>query len=464
MREAQEIEDMVALAECAPVATVATLVEDYKHRLNSNFGLYYFSPRGDSEEFENAVFQRKDPYLSLLLAKTVTSAAVAGRLWDFAEASTETSAIYKLCIRRRLLESPSLLFILGAGRYTGAAKVSLFEIISRLGRNHESNEMPMEARKAAHSDACAVLQNPYIRTVLAEIIARQGVYAGISDESLAEAIKYIAKNPVLNIDLTDTGGPDLDAWAIQKAIIALFNDSPPTLSWLFSLERLVDFVEPEVFRGDAIDIEKLVTRWGSLKNRCETDSEEENSRFADKYPGHYTNLDAAQEFLVTLSAKLGSSLVKDKTMTLRDAVSSKRPELLAAYSAKRVGPRSVKDVIELCDSTATYSLLFNTEVICHPESREQLFEAIGDGPLRRLLDRRISWVSSRDCGLYLEGGAVNDGSERGLRSAGVHVDLTNSIEALGHKVSLLDTRLTDALRYLRFLFLGLMILAVLSFR
>jgi len=304
--------DTNAIAAIGPQAEVAKLIQLYQEA-SSEFSFFY-DERFNPNIFEREVLNRKDQYLDLLLSKTVRELETANELWNRAT-MLHSSPSYSSAIKENLVQAIGTDLLLGhefSGTFTSAGKDVFpnFDSLTELGyaafKSEKNRSLIRSFVSGAHGDR------------------QDSPFSSSSDTFKADVWEAIARNNSVNIDTTDSEGPDLKAMEIQDGVRAFFQTTPIERFHLRLLHTLVDHLNPTVHRFNSdFDAEKFISRWTLFPGVSKEEVEK-----IKQIEGFYTSFSLVDEMLAIFIAKFQPNLTPKSNYKNIDAA-QKSDDLLA---------------------------------------------------------------------------------------------------------------------------------------
>jgi hypothetical protein len=390
-------EAMIAQVQVAPATAVGEIIERYRRSLTDEDSRYVFAPFNASDDLEKSIFARNDPYLNLLLAGTVTDSELAKALWDLSEATQGSTDEWRNSVKHLLLQGHALTALIKEGRWGDTptdGKISLTELLSHDDFNSDYARL--------------VLSNPYSKGLLKKILLRQGTFAIIPEKNLPIFLHYIALNKALNLDSSNSDGPDLAHWDLRKAVEETLKVAPTTPEWFYGISALVDALEQKAFPFYDFPIEEFAANWLKFKSKRRFSSSDDDDN--EEPAGYYTSLTETEEFVSLFCAKFGSWLVKDKNLKVSEALKLESLiEKSAYFGNKYLSKKEVEESLNGADPNIVFWLLHNDTVLRNSESRQIIKEYVGDGARGWLLKKRVDYQKQIYPDSFLgETSSVND--------------------------------------------------------
>lgn len=154
----------------------------------------------------------------------------------------------------------------------------------------------------------AWLSNPHARDILPDIYGRRNRGKGLTWDRLARLVLISVNNPDLNLDKSNEHGPDLTAWDIQKRIFELLRGAPVDETWVRTLYRLLDKVDPTLTMSSEANLREMLERWQPVTVKDEYSKNNEDKE------GWFTSLNFVDEFRCRLAAVYGRQFVEGKSI------------------------------------------------------------------------------------------------------------------------------------------------------
>jgi hypothetical protein len=320
-----------AMAVVAPMSEVIELVKLYQQAVDAS-GRIFFDQRFDQKKFEAAILKRTEKYLDLLLSKCVSQIGSARELWD--RASTDESS-YALAIKENVVAAMGTELLVG-DRYGFSGELT--EIGKEVFPNlDELTDLGYEAFKSEKNKSlirCFVLgahngkeKNPFL---------------GCSKIFKLQAWSTISQNGSINVDESNSDGPDLEAWDVFSGIRSFIQDAPTDHHHLAVIHQLVSNLDPKNFwLGKDFDVDDFINKWLSEESRWPKDDEEDS--FNRRWDA--TDLSLNQEMIGLLIAKFQPEFQdKVKFKNVKEARESTHIPSKAAFFG-RLSPSTLNDTL-----------------------------------------------------------------------------------------------------------------------
>jgi hypothetical protein len=426
-------DSIVEQVQLAPIKMVADLLIEYKQNLEIRVGFmspYFFN---DSNEFEQAVFNRSNAYLNLLLAETVTSRSVTASLWNWAEETREITETYRAAIRKSIISGATAEFVIQESAYPKDTVRHPVSLLRLLEDTPNSDELHL------------ILKNPHLRELAIRLLEKKGVFKDLSDESVLFTLCVFSENPSFNLDKSDNEAPDLTHWSIEKATFKILEQAPVNEETFKLVDLIIRNMDKNSFSDFDFPVADFCEKWKALSIKKgygdDKDSEEE---------GFYTSLTAVEEFVCTFAAKFGRTLVRNKKISFDEALNETDPLLTAAYfgNSDEIDAKKFTKIIDSIKPTAIHWLAYNASVLRYEENRSRLAEIFRGDYTELLFNANIKSLAKTKYGPL----------------TGTHVSSENqSIETLYEKVEEISNKtrkLSEALLKLEGTTKNLLYLAV----
>ncbi len=373
--EERLLSTLVAEAEVAPIDKVAQVVSNYRDsiRVAKNTRRAFL---GGSDEYEQAVFRRQDPYLNLILAGAVKATQTTIDLWRWAE-SPDRSADYTKAVRHEILSGPGALAVLKSKSFFTPKHEGVLDLADLL------------CTKPVPEEAELVLKNPFFKGWMSQIFKRDGSFSRIEKDDLLWIAGICSENPAFNTDDSDNEHPDLRHWDLNRHIFDLLQSTPASEENLWPIDTIVRNMQRAAFNpSEGFLLSDFCNRW------LEFDHSEKNQD-EDKYlkSGYYTSLSKTQEMLATFCAKFGGPLIKERKLSLDQAIKESDICIKAAYFGLTNFSRlDLEKIIELYEHDLTYLLLWNPSAFYSDHTRELLREAVEDSDISWLFKQQVAYL------------------------------------------------------------------------
>lgn len=278
-----------AMAAVAPETEVIELVKLYQQTVAASRSIY-FDQRFDAEKFETSILERKDKYLDLLLSKCVTQIGSARELWN--RASTNDSS-YASAIKENVVAAIGTELLVGD-------RWGLSEKLTEIGQEVFPNlaELTDLGYEAFKSEKNKSLIRCFVRG--AHNGKEKNPFVGCSETFKLHVWSTISENSSINIDETNSDGPDLKAWDVFGGIRSFIKDAPTDHHHLAVIHQLIWNLDPKIFRfGKDFDVDDFINKWSSEESRWPKDDKEDS--FNRRWDA--TDLSLNQEMIGLLVAK-----------------------------------------------------------------------------------------------------------------------------------------------------------------
>lgn len=257
-----------------------------------------------NDELEAALLDRHEPLIDLALARYGTSTKVVSQIFERTAGTSDpiTVGLRTACLSNQAVDTLWHRF---------PVEIIGEEEIKRIFAGDEER------------DAYSLLDNPRIsEKILEDLFARKGQFAELTELRWLRLITLAADNKRIVTNEDDSEGPDMGHYGIQKSILQLVREAPPTLQSMHVIYNLLSNLDPQHAHGDG-DLEAVLARWASV---------EPKSYKGEIQEGYYTGLSFAEEFRCLIAALFGRSYSNNETKTSGSADASD-PALRASYYA-----------------------------------------------------------------------------------------------------------------------------------
>ena len=217
-------------------------------------------------------------------------------------------------------------------------------------------------------EAETLICNPEISDdLLGQLYRREGPFAELADERLAQLVSSSGKNERLNTNEDDDHSPDLGHYRIHDAILQLVDTAPVNPRWMWALYTLLGSLNPShVARTERL--ESILARWNSLVI-TDHDGNIHEGLFA-------SNISLADEFRCLIAALYGTGLKKPE---LQMASKSSDVALRAAcYANGDLTVGDMKTGLERDKGMFIYAAMYNSGIIFHREQRKFLEDSLSN--------------------------------------------------------------------------------------
>jgi hypothetical protein len=436
---------VLAQIQLAAIEKVADLISEYKKNLKVNVG--HFSPSivNDSSDVEQAVFNRSNPYLNVLLADSLTDQSVTRNLWAWSYTTAELTKEQKTTLRKSILSGTTARDVIEEYGFNQRKVEHSISLLKLLGEDKYPDELYL------------ILKNPHLRHLAKELLEKKDAFQDLDDEKVLFALCIFSENPSFNLDKSDSEDPDLTHWSIENATFKILEQAPVDEETFKLVESIVENMDQNIFYNFEFPVADFCEKWKALSLKKgygdDKDSEQE---------GFYTSLTKVEEFVCTFAAKFGRTLIRDKKVSLEEALNGTDHVLTAAYfgNSDEIDAKKFTKVIESLKSTAIHWLAYNATVLRYEENRSRLEEIFRGGYSEHLFNANIKSLAKTRFGLYTD----TDTSDQN--------DENQSIEALYDRLEELSNKtrkLSEALVKLEgttknLLYLAIFIAVVLVFK
>jgi hypothetical protein len=207
-------------------------------------------------------------------------------------------------------------------------------------------------------------------------------YEALSDERRSALVQLAADNPRLTTNYDSVDGPDLQYWALQKAIITMLGTVLVSDRWHYALNRVFDQLDPfDVHLPDGT-IAASLERW--LKA-----PQSDNVLLRD---GHYTPLSGVQELMCLVAAMYGAYYSKEdnkyRLIIIGNPDSSDVVFRCAHYGRAVLDQATMTKAFAKDGDAYSYAAMCNRSLYLEPMRRKLFEEQQLRGDLRYLYQRR----------------------------------------------------------------------------
>lgn len=354
-----------AMAAVAPETEVIELLKLYQQTIAASRSIY-FDQRFDQEKFETAILARKDKYLDLLLSKCVSQIGSARELWN--RASTDESS-YASAIKENVLAAIGTELLVGdrwglSGKFTEIGK----EVFPNLT---ELTDLGYEAFKSEKNKS---LISCFVRG--AHNGKEKNPFVECDETFKLQAWDTISQNDSINVDGTDSDGPDLQAWDVFNGIRSFIKDAPTDHHHLSVIYQLLRKLNPEkLWFGKDIDVDDFINKWSSEKSRWPKEEEDGFDRRWD-----VTDLSLNQEMIGLLIAKFQPEFQgKVKFKNVKEARESTHIPSKAAFFG-RLSPSTLADTLNdgVLEHTSLFFAVQNPNLYSNSKAVSAVEECLDD--------------------------------------------------------------------------------------
>jgi hypothetical protein len=310
----------------------------------------------EDQVMELALLGRGDGLIDLALAMYASSHEVVGTLykraldaWRSGECN-ETAlqhhrAIRLACLGNRV--SP------GVYAFDGLGEVSDDELSRLIGYGDQD-------------ELAALLTNPGRRGLVGTLYLQEGLFQGLTDARMLALVSHSIGNPGLNVDGTDSNGPDHAAWKVQQGILHLVSTAPLTKTWVPVLTSLLLTLEPRTAKAAASAAEgcAVIARWGDVVVPNMFGPEEGSQ------PGFVTSLPLIDEFRCLVAALYGRILGQGKFEVLGSAESTDLAMRCAYYGNGQMTPAEVTVGFQRDGEAFAFAAMLNDTLLLTDDLRE----------------------------------------------------------------------------------------------
>ena len=284
--------------------------------------------------------------------------------------------------------------------------------------------------EADFSEAEALVCNPQISDKLLEqLYKREGPFAKVADERLAQLVSSSGKNERLNTNNDDDESPDLGHYSIHNAILQLVETAPINPRWMSALYHLLDALNPE-HTARTEGLEPTLSRWKDIVIKG-YDGKAHEGLFAH-------GISFADEFRCLIAALYGAGLEKSK---LQLASKSEDVAVRAAYYAN--GNLTVNDMkagVERDKDAFVYSAMYNGSIIIDREKRQH-FEGMLSHEWRPRYLKLVNFARQRYRSFFQDfiADSVENAPQQGTNEARLAM-IESAMRMLGEKVDKIAAR------------------------
>lgn len=370
--EGRRLATLIAEAEVAPLDKVTSTLTNYRNWMRKTEGARWFFTQG-SDDYEKAVFQRRDPHLNLILAGGVAETNVAIDLWKWSEASGKSEA-YVTALKQEILSGPGVLAILKNKRFSSSKIEGLIDLTDLLSQNPLPEEVHL------------ILKNPYFKNLMGNLFQRKESFSKIDEEDLIWIASICSENPRFNLDTSDRDGPDLSHWDLRKQIFLLMEHTPATDDTFWSMYQLILNIERDAFYGTDFSVKNFCDRWLEFENNKKITEKD----YSENNQGYYTEYSQVEEMVATCVAKFETAPTKETKLSINDALKETDIYKKAQYFGRTdFSHRETERICDACNYSTLYLLLLNDSVLYSYRTRELIKERVADGSLFWLYKKRV---------------------------------------------------------------------------
>jgi hypothetical protein len=304
-----------------------------------------------SDSIEPLLIERSQPLINLGLACYCTDKSVFIALYNHGRGSPTDKIDEQY--RRGLL--------LGCLSNAAIQKVHfIFDFPRELIGDDELKRILMESE---YGLAETLVRNPEVSDQLLEqLYKREGAFANVPDQRLANLVHSSRENERINTNNDDDFGPDLGHYRIHSAILQLVETAPVNPLWRTVLFDLLNTLNP-LHLARTERLQDILQRWKSLDVK---DRSGENSvgLFAE-------NVSMTDEFRCVIASLYGRAL---KDNELRAASKSQDVAMRAAYyGSSNFTVKEMRTSFERDGSAFILAAIRNLSILSGREQR-QVFE------------------------------------------------------------------------------------------
>jgi hypothetical protein len=327
------------------------------------------------EKLEVILLERNEPLINLGLACYCANRDVYKALYkhSFQPARDEADARYKHGLRVGCLSNQVM----------GNAHIILDYPAAIIGPEDVHRLMV----QGDDDEITALLRNPSIsEKILEALYTHAGPCATLDQERWARLVAISGKNERLRTESsTTTDSPDMEHYAIHKAIFRLLEIAPLGPVWIRVLyDLLVDLDFQQLATVDSID--GVLSRWAQLN-----DSGSDGKPFE----GYYTSLPLKDEFRCLVAALYGRGFTKSKTVLHGSANSNDVARRCAFYGKAELTAKDMKAAYKRDKDVYVFAALFNEGVYSRRELRTLFEEEHVAGDMYRLYERNFGFVKKK---------------------------------------------------------------------
>lgn len=332
---------------------------DVVYQALEEYGEYY-RERGSLGDYEpgleEALAERDDRLIDLGLAKNAATNDLVARLYQRSLKGTG-DPLYDKAVRLACLSNRMAAGMLFSSELAEIDK-SEFRRLALVGDDDE---------------LAALMRNPTRRGVLRDVYSRKEPIEDISDDRWHHLVRSSVGNPGLNTHESDSYGPDLLAWDIQKSVVDLLSTAPVEPMWVHTLYSLLLELNPAHTRslGSEVEALALLERWKAARVPKMFEEEGEET-------GYYSSLTLVEEFCCLMAALYGRIWDGTKFICIGKP-EAKDPILRCAYYGRaEMTPKQMQEAYDRDEDLFAYMALFNDNLLLNKQCRSQLQDFLSE--------------------------------------------------------------------------------------
>lgn len=334
----------------------------------------------EDRELENALLERGDRLIDLGLAKNASSHELVGRLyrraleaWQSGEGD-EVAQRYHVAVRIACLSNRI------------APGVYAFDGLAGFG----NDELKRLIDYGNDDEVAALVTNPGRQGLLGSLYKQTGVFADMSDARRLAFVNRSVGNPALNLDTSDSNGPDLTAWELQRGVFEMVLTAPVAPTWAVTLHGLLLKVEPDAAATpkSSEEAHAALVRWRGLHipKLFGTDDGVQS--------GFYSSLSLIDEFQCLVGALYGRTLGDGKFAILGSMTSEDLGLRCSYYGNVKMTPAEIAAGFQRDSEGFVLATMMNDILLLTPELRE-IFEPMVGHQLEYRYARRRERLNSQ---------------------------------------------------------------------
>lgn len=369
-----------ALAAYAPLSEASAIVDIYVSSSIANDTLILWDNRFDSKLFEVEILKRNDKYLDLKIASGIREVGNGRELWERTNQAIESGdECYANAVREELIKSSVGIELITGDRWGFSEKLT--EIGMLVFPNLEEGLTDL---------AKVFFSSPKNRDLISRFTIGKAPFEKVSEIASYLAWNEIAKNPCINTDESNSDGPDLQAWDLQRGIRRAFMNAPVDMHWAFILQALIEKLDTKhhYFSGDDFDTELFIKKWTTPN-----ESDPESAEFIKSESGFYTNLPLSLETVAMFVSKFQPKFkVLIKFKNTKEANDSEDILSKAAYFG-RVDPTQFAKTFDssYLNSDSIFFAVFNPWIYKNEKACSELLNYFdGDSAIDYFFKRQLA--------------------------------------------------------------------------
>jgi hypothetical protein len=307
------------------------------------------------KDMEVALAARNDRLIDLGLACYGASCEIVGTMYRKALIETDdpTDALYRKGLRVGVL-----------GNQTVAKAGFLRRFPTDTIGEEEVVRLLMEG---GEPELNSLISNPAIdEDILLALYRGDGVASNLDEDRRRDLVAMSSRNDRLRECQDNMHGPDMRHYDLHKAIFAMVETVPTSKEWLWSVDMLLESLDPRDVRyPDSIDV--VLERW-KLDEKGQPEEPTDKDQYTD------TGLTPREELRCLIAGLYGKSYAKRETVIHGTATDADPARRCAYYANASLKVSDIEAGYERDKDIFTFAALLNENVLTNKDLRKKFEE------------------------------------------------------------------------------------------